>query len=373
MEFTEATVVLEEGYCLWVGAGLTRQITGGRTKAPLWPEITQALESQAGLPLRNDNKYPERLQICFDRVGEAAFQKILRDTYYTQLCLALMTYAAELSNSEEPTGFIPNEARQVAALGQLANPLVNFNIEPLSSILIARPAAPVRVLPYVHPEKKKILVTRELHDRFQRLAYHPHGLITGTCVMTKSQYAEQNQTLAFTLAVQSAFGNNLAIVGMSLQDEYLRVQLERFRPQLKRIIWFDCQFDPVLLRWAQENNVNAVLINWNAFWDDWTKLKAQVDEPGICAAWYRVLEEAAEEAEGGALGHLSRALAQKDPSQIPEGLKRIAADQKDLAERAGEPGMAQMFLNMKPHEVLSRVRARITAANISLPRIYRTV
>jgi hypothetical protein len=284
-----------------------------------------------------------------------------------------MTYAAELSDVEEPTGFIPNEDRQVAALGQLANPIVNFNIEPLSSILIARPAAPVRVLPYVHPEKKKILATREMHDRFQRIAYHPHGLITGTCVMTKSQYAEQNQTLAFTLAVQSAFGNNLAIVGMSLQDEYLREQLERFRLQLKRIVWFDSQFDPTLLRWAQVNNVNAVLINWHAFWDDWAKLDIQVDEPGICAAWYRVLEEAAQEAEGGALGHLSRVLAQKDPAHLSEGLKKMAARQKDLAERAGEPGTPQMFLNMKPHEVLSRVGARITAANISLPLIYRTV
>jgi hypothetical protein len=86
MEFTEATVVLAEGYCLWVGAGLTRHITGGRAKAPLWPEITRGLEGQAGLPLRDDHKYPERLQICFDRLGEAAFQRILRDNYYTQLC-----------------------------------------------------------------------------------------------------------------------------------------------------------------------------------------------------------------------------------------------------------------------------------------------
>jgi hypothetical protein len=68
----------------------------------------------------------------------------------------------------------------------LANPIVNFNIEPLSSLLLARPAGPVRIM-FQQPKGKPAYTWREPGGRFQRLVYHPHGLATLDTVMTATQ------------------------------------------------------------------------------------------------------------------------------------------------------------------------------------------
>jgi hypothetical protein len=117
-------------------------------------------------------------------------------------------------------------------LAQFANPIVSFNVEPLSSVLPARPAAPIRLVPYSN-DRPSEFTWREPFGKFQRLVYHPHGLIITDPVMTESDYHSKNGTLAFGLAIHLAFGNNLAIVGMSLDDEFLRKQIEDSRRQIK--------------------------------------------------------------------------------------------------------------------------------------------
>lgn len=44
-----ALTALESGFCLWIGAGVTKQILADKKLAPLWPELTRELEEEAGL------------------------------------------------------------------------------------------------------------------------------------------------------------------------------------------------------------------------------------------------------------------------------------------------------------------------------------
>jgi len=46
MDLVDAVWALESGYCLWVGAGLTRQIAGGKTKVPLLEQLTLVISLQ---------------------------------------------------------------------------------------------------------------------------------------------------------------------------------------------------------------------------------------------------------------------------------------------------------------------------------------
>src|SRR5262249_27714804 len=265
--------MLDAGCCLWVGAGLTAQIAGSPQNPPQWKELippqwdklTSHLEAASYLITHRELDYPTRLDQCSQRLGTSAFQAFLRKTYYTNLSLILLRQAQRALRTAD---FIPPAVRQVACLGQIANPIVNFNIEPLSSILLARPAGPVRLLSYTEPNKP-VFEHDEAADRFRRLVYHPHGLATGSTVMTKTQYQAQGNTLAFALAVHAAFGSNLAIVGMSLEDAYLREQITRFRNDIQSIFWFNSEFPEEPAKWARskENRVEMLPVSWPEFWN----------------------------------------------------------------------------------------------------------
>jgi hypothetical protein len=90
-------------------------------------------------------------------LGEGVFRAYLRARYYTQLCEALLSQAATRLDAGE---YVPDQVRSVAGLGQLANPIISFNIEPLPSLLLARPAGPVR-LAFRQPEGKPAYTWRE--------------------------------------------------------------------------------------------------------------------------------------------------------------------------------------------------------------------
>jgi len=45
-----------------------------------------------------------------------------------------------------------------------------------------------------------------------------------------------NATLAFGLAIHLAFRNNLAIVGLSLDDDFLKKQIEHGRDQMEKVL-----------------------------------------------------------------------------------------------------------------------------------------
>jgi hypothetical protein len=67
---------LQDGYCLWVGAGVTKQLWPG---APQWGELTKKLEALAELADDCSLQYPERLGRCSDKLGSDMFRKHLRE------------------------------------------------------------------------------------------------------------------------------------------------------------------------------------------------------------------------------------------------------------------------------------------------------
>lgn len=370
MDWNQAVATLEEGFCLWVGAGLTKHLAGKRATVPLWDELTMNLERVAGVVESKESDYPDRLESCKQKIGKDAFQKFLRKKYYTEFCYSLLKYAAELLEDEN---FIPEELQQAAALGQLANPIVSFNIEPLSSVLLGRPAGPIRVLAYLHDRNRRVFERKELFHRFQRIIYHPHGLITGTCVMTKSDYEAKNQSLAFGLAIHAAFGNSLAIVGMSLKDKYLRQHIQSFRSQIKDVLWFDSSFDDASRSWAQNHDVKLVLMPWSNFWKSWASLGVRLDETELCAAWYLTILEASHELEGGALGAFSRSFKQHlSPNKKDETLEQMVESWMNAGEASGELGEGKLVIGMKPSEITSRISGKIAAEGIELPTYYET-
>ena len=371
MDVQQAIWAVSEGYCLWVGAGLTRQLSGGHAAVPLWDEITSELESKAGIRKPGKKDFPTRLDRCMNKLGRNEFRSFLRHRYYTRLCEAILIQADLALEGEE---YVPAHLRSIANLGQLANPIVSFNIEPLSSLLLGRAAGPVRLM-VQQPRGKPAQTWRESGEaggRFQRLVYHPHGLATVESVMTATQYRTNSQTLAFGLAVHSSFENTLVIVGMSLDDAYLRRQIERFRPSIGSIYWFNSRFSRQLLSWAAGLDINCVSAPWNAFWQEWDSLPTDLDRHQLATAWYMAVSEAVEEVEGGSLGGLKRSLTSTAPGNTSDEFGRLARRLAEAGRRAGEPGKFQWSGSKTPREIELALRGRLIRDQIPLPSITKS-
>ncbi len=363
--------MINEGYCLWVGAGVTRQLAGAKTSVPLWGRLTEELETASGVFIPEEGDFPSRLGKCKALLGETAFHGFLRARYYTELCCAVLSQAAAVIDGEE---FVPENAVCLAALGQMANPIISFNIEPLSSLLLARPCGPF-LLRFQQRIGKRSLTWREQTARFQRLVYHPHGLATADTVMTAEEYEANRQTLAFGLAIHACFDNNLAIVGMSLDDQYLRQHIERFRTNIGQIYWFNSQFPDELASWAERCGIVRVLCQWSDFWHYWRKLvthtSIQFDCGGLETAWYLAVSEAADEAEGGYLGSLQRDLTRTQIAADSD-FEALAARMAQDGDIAGEPGKMRLIDGREPSEIAGKVRERLVDAGFHVPIISRS-
>jgi hypothetical protein len=297
-DWREVELDLETGICLWLGAGVSTHLSrsiGGRL--PQWGELTEALERDAGVvvdPKFKDN-FPERLQICTSELGTAAVRRKIARAVYAELCVQIAKFAYD---NVDNLAMLPAAVIQLAALGWRANPIVNFNIETFSSMLAARPAGPCRILPYRSRDASTSshYVAQESGSDFARIVYHPHGAAnySGNAVMTSSEYAAHDGSLAYLLSVSAAFENNLWIVGMSLDDLYLRNQLATHRNQINRIRWFNTK--PELEKhaeWALKNDIKSVAVDWPAFWhriED--SVEPQIRLSDAMSAWYYVIETA---------------------------------------------------------------------------------
>lgn len=364
-QLRDAVWQLEEGYCLWVGAGVTRTVAAGHADVPLWDEVTAEMETAARIATSPGDDFPTRLERCLQALGEGAFRSRLRERYYTDLSEGILSQALECAASNE---FVPEHVRALAALGQLANPIVSFNIEPFSSLLLGRPAGPVRILFQQHRGKPGH-AWREAGGRFQRIVYHPHGLATGDSVMTASQYEANRASLAFSLAIHSAFGNTLVIVGMSLDDNYLREQIEVSRRSLGDVYWFDSRFPEELASWAARNEIRTVQVDWGEFWKHWRELPVELERSELSAAWYLAVDEATDEAEGGSLGSLERSLS--GLTNVPDALAALAQTMADDARAAGEPGHPRMIRGESPRAIELALRQRLIEAGIPIPAIQK--
>jgi hypothetical protein len=312
---------LDTGICLWLGAGVTKHLAmaiGG--VVPDWNGITGELEAKAGIaaPSTASLSNPERLQTCVQVLGAPVFRQAISKGLYGQLCAALAGFAhRSRGRLDEP----PAVAWQLVSLGWLANPIVNFNVETMTSYLVARPAGPCRILPYRirHPPAMGVYQEQETSADFFRTIYHPHGAVnySGEAVMTSAEYGAHNGSLAYLLSVAAAFENNLWIVGMSLDDDYLREHLRQHRNQINGVRWFD---SAAQLRkyesWAKDARVTLVPVVWPEFWNTLAdSVGRQVRWAGVMTAWSYVVTTAIQELihDGAAAQSALKELAERLP------------------------------------------------------------
>jgi SIR2-like domain len=97
---------------------------------------------------------------------------------------------------------------------------------------------------------------------------HPHGIASGFgdgCVLTPGDY--NRLRLAFRVAVAAAYHKPLAIVGMNLDDQYLREQLREFRHEVGRVFWFRTAQRDASTEFAEAHRIEVVTLSgWPQFW-----------------------------------------------------------------------------------------------------------
>jgi hypothetical protein len=107
-------------------------------------------------------------------------------------------------------------------------------------------------------------------SQFYRSIYHPHGAIDehGLCVLAESEYRGLRSSLALQLAAHAAFGTRLVIVGMSLEDTYLREQIAAFRNEMREVLWFQVGSpQEATAHWAWSHDITCIDVgSWPQFW-----------------------------------------------------------------------------------------------------------
>lgn len=282
MDFKAALKLMKKNsYCLWVGAGVSKYIgIAGNVNIPDWSEITTLIEAKAGLTSPAVSDFAERLEIAGRSLTTDEFDAFIREGLHYKICLAIVLSAA---NQLKDPDVVPLFARRLAKLALKANPIVSFNLEIYSSILLGTPCGPIAIR-YLSGDPTARFVSRSYEPqfgarlygtRFQRIVYHPHGAIeqdaAGMYVMKRSQYDTHEGSLAFQLAIHNTFASNLVIVGMSLNDKYLRDQIQKHRRYIGEIIWFtrDGSTDADINTWAADTGIERVLFpTWGHFWDE---------------------------------------------------------------------------------------------------------
>lgn len=296
---TKAIEHLKRGnYCLWVGAGVTTQLASA-SEGPLlgWETLVTELEHAIEAPPHPEgSEYPDRLDFCLRRLGRLEFQRLVKVSIYDALVDRIVKAAKSHNKLADP---IPFQIEQIARLGMLANPIVNFNIEALTSEALAGPHCLRCFQAPTMPDLPLRIDRRRASSMFPegpqhvRNVYHPHGAIdiTGLCVLTASEYQAHQGTLAYQIAVHQAFDSDLVIVGMSLDDYYLREQLGAFRGQIRKIIWFtDRQIEPNsnLHYWIWRHEVSVIPVNWSVFWETVGQILPAPNKQEIAWRWISI-------------------------------------------------------------------------------------
>jgi hypothetical protein len=143
MNTDEALEKLRGGYCLWIGAGVDVHLgTDGKEPVPGWAEVVKKLELGAGLcDPPSGLPFADRIERCLGAMRRLDFQRKLRGLVVRPLAKALVDAA---NVRTEGLDVLPASVRQIAHLGTIANPIVNFNVETLSSQLVQRRRDPLQ-------------------------------------------------------------------------------------------------------------------------------------------------------------------------------------------------------------------------------------
>lgn len=344
-------VLRDDGFALWAGAGVSRWISEaeGQPGVPFWRDLADILEAKADLRQLCANasqlSFPQRLERVHRALGFVKFQAALRETILGRLANSILVASSKLSSQGLLP--IPARARQLAKLGYLANPIVDFNVETLTSLALACAGGPTSVKAFEHPSPTELdafwCPRRNYPERasetFSRHVYHPHGAIeiSGICVITETEYRSQEATLAFELATHSAFMSNLAIVGMSLDDTYLRRQLSKFRQQVRRIFWFTnlagsqkkTNGEEIVV-WAAWAGVEVVDVgSWPGFWDAVDAHLPAPNDLALLDAWKFVCDEADDALEGKTRKRKQFIEDLVPADRVPQDVHRQQAEEAD--------------------------------------------
>ena len=343
---TAMSTLSNGGYCLWVGAGVATHLVGAGSGTDLgWKALTESLEREASLEAPQfAADYSSRLQVCLSVLGRDRFQVALRGQIYNVLRDQIIAAIEKRLNFDDP---VPKEFRQLSRLGTLAAAIINFNVETWTSHCIASGGWPYQIKSFRTVEVKELTSVLERHGpittRFARSVFHPHGAIdiSGPCVLTSTDYRRLSGHLAYQLAVHQAFELDLAIVGMSLDDVYLRQQITDFRDQLGRVLWFtNRHLDPLkpIKEWAWANQIEVVAVDdaWGDFWQAVDNSLPPGDEASIIPTWSLLVMKAYREKRGGGSFSQWATLHQQHfgPGPTLDNLRR-------MARLSGEPPMDQ--------------------------------
>ncbi len=297
MNLEEAISFLErKGYCLWVGAGLTTHISNaGGKPTPSWQIFVEQLEKAAALSEPAFScSFPERIEVVKRTLSRIQFQKAIRDL----LLIPLLDSIISLGQTDTEKFLIPSEVTQIACLGMLANHIVNFNIETITSTLLAAPSGPYVIKAYEPPVVGASGIRSSKGSMsgacYRRSVLHPHGAFDmyGLCILSTSDYKSMDGTLALQLAVHAAFQEYLVIIGMSLEDIYLREQVTLFRNQINDVLWFTDKEtdDENIQKWVWENNIKIIRIHsWPNFWRHIEETLPHPNKEKLLSAWMHVI------------------------------------------------------------------------------------
>jgi len=343
------------GYCLWVGAGVAMHVGhAAGTTVPGWAAVVSDLERAAGLtPPSNAIPYADRIERCLLVLRRLDFQRHLRSAVVRPLAQAIVKLANDHVDHQP---CIPSAIRQLAHLGAVANPIVNFNVDTTTSRLVADPSGRSNVRCFAPPLPGATTLLRQQRPRtmaFRRNVYHPHGAVddSGICVMASSEYESMRGTLGLQIALHNAFESKLAIVGMSLEDTYLREQLRSFRRQIDTIYWFVDGTSEQDKAWAWANNVAVVDQPWCAFWQKAEAiLPCPIREESLYQTWLIAVGEAFNECFGRQPTYRHIAVRLNGMTgrgeDVPPG---ILDEWRWLARLQGEDGDEKMSLPESAH------------------------
>lgn len=239
------------GYTVWLGAGAAMALTKGG--APSWTKLVDDLTIGHRRPQNWDSvDYPSKLDWVSSELGHAAFRKALR----TSLVGAMLTAPID----EEV-------AKSMAVIGARAGAIVSFNIEMLSSLPMAISRGGSFIFrSYRRPESESFMKPMTDGGMTCSPVFLPHGLLDmeGNCVITKSEYLAHGMSLAVGTAVNACLGGDLLILGMSLDDGYLREAILEHRRWIRDVFWVTNSRSHA--EWARVAKVHRVAATYEQTW-----------------------------------------------------------------------------------------------------------
>lgn len=243
------------GFTLWLGAGAS--VAATRATLPTWHALVADLSATP-----TDGDFPDRLERLSQELTHAEFRKQLR---------------LRLLGSVDVSSFDCDNLVQQAVIAARAGALVSFNIEFLSAAALCLLRGGENFLPRTLEERSPFGVDVTSDTRPGIVGspiYFPHGLLLkGNTVLTKSEYDRHCASFAMATAVHLCIGADLLILGMSLDDSYLRDAILQNRRWIRDVLWIGERDRFRHTEWARVAHVTCVDAP-NA--DVWSRLNSAI-------------------------------------------------------------------------------------------------